>query len=148
MAAYLLTMLLTLAKLSPDVTPWADAIARACDTPARCVLFTAQALAEGGFSPIVLDGRCNDPAWRSRFRGCRREAGKPAAWCPCDAGLAAGPWQLHEKERGGASLADVLDPDKGAAIAWTWWTRAPGSFTTWKAARATAAYWLRSHPLP
>lgn len=140
MAAYLLALLVMVGKVPSEVAwPWATAIAGVCDTPTRCVLFTSQAIAEGGFREAVLDGRCNDLEWRRRQRG--------SWWASaCDYGHAAGPWQCHPKDSGGTPY-DLRTPGTGTRLAWAYWRRAPGAWTTRERARVIAEVWTRAHPL-
>ncbi len=148
LAAYLLTMIATLAHVPGETAwPWAHAIATACESgrptpaaPRECVRFTAQALAEGGFHEAVLDGRCNDPAWRRRQRG--------SWWAlSCDEGHAAGPFQVHPGDVHATAL-DLRTPSPGASLAFDYWRKTKGgAWTTRAAAERIAAAWLTSHPV-
>ena len=114
------------------VAPWAYAMAQVCTSERECLDLAAQAFVESRFAPWVLDGRCNDAAWRSSRRGWERGA--------CDGGLAVGPWQVHAPALLGAS------PELQASYALTLMRRAPRLWTTWRAARSHAAWWLATHP--
>lgn len=108
--------------------PWADAMGAVCSSEAECIDLAAQAFVESRFVPWVLDGSCNDPAWRASRRGWERRA--------CDGGLAVGPWQIHGLQVGAA-------PREQARIALHLMRSAPELWTTWRAARSHAAWWLR-----
>lgn len=140
MIALILAMIMAVSHRDADtIRPWAEAISAECADASKltCLRFAAQAAAEGGFAPYVLDGRCNDPRWLSRQRGCHIKGG----WCPCDAGHAAGPWQMHFADMG-LSPEDARDPVRGTAAAWAYWRRAPGAWTTRAMAYTIADRWL------
>ncbi len=142
LAAWILALFVATSSTSADtLKPWADAVAAQCTdagaTRAECARFAAQAVVESRFALYVLDGRCQDPAWLSRQRGCHIKGG----WCPCDGGRASSPWQYHYAELR-VSAADGLDPVKATATAWAYWKHAPYAWTTWRAAQKTAVWWM------
>lgn len=132
MTEYLLAALIAWTGQSPEaLRPWAEAMAAVCTSRVECIELAAQAQVETRFMPWVLDGSCNNPAWRISRRGWERNA--------CDGGLAYGPWQMHEERLRGAT------PELQASVALETMRRAPGLWTTRKAARSHAAWWLRTH---
>lgn len=108
--------------------PWADAIADVCTSREDCILTAAQAFVETRFLDWVVDQRCNDPTWRIAQRGWVRKA--------CDSGLAYGPWQVHDERFRGAS------PEFQASVAHSLIHSHPEAWTTRRAARSHAAWWL------
>lgn len=110
--------------------PWAVAIADVCTGREECIRFAAQAFVEDQLLPWVLDQRCNDAAWRRSQPGWIHKS--------CDGGLAFGPWQVHDERFRGAS------PGYQAAVALQLMRDHPYFWTTWRAARSHAAWWIAS----
>lgn len=146
LTAWILALLVASSPTPVDtLRPWAEAISAQClaaqVSSATCARFASQACVESRFATYVLDGRCNDPAWRANLRGCHVHGG----WCPCDSGIAAGPWQVHGGDIG-VALGELRDPVRGTAAAWEYWRRAPGAWSTWRAAERHATWWLSRSP--
>lgn len=129
--------------LSMVPADWGHALEVTCgNEPKACALFVAQAFAEGGWAPYVLAGRCNDPKWLDRQKGCHIKGG----WCPCDGGNAIGPWQIHYQDdtiniTRNKSQADWLSPEKGVQLAWECWRAHPGAWSTVKMRDSILAGW-------
>jgi hypothetical protein len=106
---------------------WANAIDAVTPSPRERLLLASQAFVEGGFASWVLDGSCNDAAWRARQHGWLVKA--------CDKGHAYGPWQIHDSALAGAQ------PAQHALEALRFLRVRPQAWTTWRQARAHAAWW-------
>ena len=132
LATYLLVALMTwTGKPAETLQPWSDAMAAVCDSKEECTLLAAQAFVESRFEPWVIDQSCNHREWRETHRGWLKKA--------CDGGNAVGVWQIHDVRLLGAS------PQEQAAEAVDWLRKRPHAWTTWRAARSHAAWWLSGH---
>lgn len=114
----------------PDdaLVPWAHAIADGAADRREAVQLAAIAANESKMLPWVLDGRCNDAAWRATRSGWQRSS--------CDNGFAVSAFQRHSLALLGAS------PEAVVADAVKWLRAWPQAWTTWRAARAQADAWL------
>lgn len=133
MLEYILVALIAWTHQSAEtLKPWASAMADVCTSRQECVALASQAFVETRFAPEALDGRCNDRAWRAQQTSWWHGA--------CDGGVAQGAWQIHDDRLRGAS------PEMQASVALEIMRRTPRAWTTWRAARSQAAWWLASHP--
>lgn len=130
-AAYLLALLVLRGHVPTDTAwTWAQAAANTCPDVRTCTRFVSFALAEGGFRADVLSGACNR---------------HPSRATPCDHGRAWGPWQVHPEDAA-TTGPELLRPEDGARLAFRYWIRCPGAWSTWRTGEAIASSWLASHP--
>lgn len=131
MLEYILAALVAWTHQSPEtLKPWASAMADVCISHEECTRLAAQAFVETRFVSWAVDQSCNDAEWR-------RKHGRDRS---CDGGLAVGPWQVQSTRFLGAS------PEFQASVALEMMRHHPRLWTTWKAADAQTAWWLRAHP--
>ena len=134
MTAYLLAFLLAQThRPAAELEPWADAMAGVCQGKRGCLREAATAVLESAFAPWVVDGSCQDPAWR------RAHPRLPT----CDGGRAVGPWQVHDAPSH-PSLVGAT-PALQASGVWEMMQRHPESWATHKRAWALADAWLAGH---
>lgn len=124
----------------------AEAIGRAVevlDLPLRVAAQLAELeVAESRLAPWVLDGRCNDAAWRASEAGrtiMRRAGGT------CDSGDAVGAWQGHPQGTPGGvagwTKEMLLRPHDAALAVAREWRIHPQRWTRYAAVRIQAARW-------
>lgn len=64
------------------------------DRRKTALVIASLALHESGYKPYVMDGSCNDSAWRK----AHPKMASPGGVAACDSGHAWGAWQIHPRQ--------------------------------------------------
>jgi hypothetical protein len=129
--AYILAFLLANThRPAVELEPWADAMADVCQSKVECTRLAALAVLESRFAPWVVDGSCNDTAWRQAHQMQK----------VCDGGKAQGAWQMQDVPFAGAGAA------RQASAALFLMRSHPGQWATQRAAWKLADGWMAGHP--
>jgi|GEM_PF-4866466 hypothetical protein len=140
-SAVLIVLATRLPAIDPNVrADVADAITIATELMQKDALYAIElaelACAESGLAPWVLDGRANDPVWRTSDIGKRtmRRVGD------ADSGYSIGAWQVHQYP-GGPTKETLLNVYDAALYVASEWAVHPERWSPWKRVKQQAARW-------